>query len=128
VDADHGDEVVLRREMRPLCLVAKHRMVRDARYKLIYAPTRRGAQYLLFDTEKDPGETHDIAKELPGELSRLQAALWRWMLSDPQMVEKGGVLVPRDGGLVAAPSALSHTIRVDAPASSGSAAIPEAEP
>ena len=129
VDADHGDEVVLRREMRPLCMVAKHRMVRDDRYKLIYAPTRHGAEYLLFDTQEDPGETHDVSKDLPAEVSRLKGALWRWMLSDPQMMEKGGILVPRDGGLILPAASEAHLIRVDAPAAAGSAAAaPGAEP
>ena len=31
VDTQHGDELVLQKAMRPLTLVAKHRMVRDER-------------------------------------------------------------------------------------------------
>jgi arylsulfatase A-like enzyme len=120
VDADHGDEVVLSREMRPLAIVAKHRMVRDDRWKLIYVPTRGGVRYFLYDTVTDPGETHDVASDHPGEVSRLKGELWRWMLSDPDMIEKGGFLVPRDGGggSVVVPTD-SHLIRVDAPSSPG---------
>jgi len=115
VDADHGDEVVLSREHRSLAIVAKHRMVRDDRYKLIYAPTRTGVRYFLYDTVADPDEMRDVASEHPGEVSRLSGELWRWMLSDPDMVERAGFLVPRDGGVVAPKEADAHIIRVDAP-------------
>ncbi len=116
VDADHGDEVVLSREVRPLAMVAKHRMVRDDRYKLVYVPTRAGVRYFLYDTLVDPGETRDVGALHPTELSRLSGELWRWMLADPDMVERGGFLVPRDGGVVAPKEAEAHVIRVDAPA------------
>src|SRR5262249_763041 len=71
VDHQHNDEVVLQRAIRPLTIVAKHRMVRDERYKVVYAPTRMGPNYMLFDTESDPLETHDVSLEHPGELARL---------------------------------------------------------
>ncbi len=113
VDRDHGDEVVLRRDMFETTLVAKHRMVRDERYKLVYAPTRQGVRYLLFDTQKDPGETHDASAELPEPMSRLKSELWSWMLGDRRMVEHGGYLVPRD---VEGPGpVLTTSIRVDTP-------------
>jgi arylsulfatase A-like enzyme len=115
VDADHGDEVVLSREMRPLAIVAKHRMVRDERYKLVYVPTRHGVRYFLYDTVADPGETRDVADEHPSEVSSLKGELWRWMLADPDMADRGGVLVPRDGGAVVTTDAEAHVIRVDAP-------------
>jgi arylsulfatase A-like enzyme len=96
VDAAHGDEVVLQRAMRPLVITAKHRMVRDARWKVVYAPTRMGAKYMLFDTEHDPGETIDVAQEHPEEVARLKSELIGWMLRDKDMTLEGGVLVPRD--------------------------------
>lgn len=40
VDTQHGNDLVLQKAIRPLTLVAKHRMVRDDRYKLVYVPTR----------------------------------------------------------------------------------------
>ena len=55
VDTQHGDQVVLEREMRPLTIMARHRMVRDERWKLIYVPTRRGVRWMLYDTRDDPG-------------------------------------------------------------------------
>ena len=115
VDADHGSEVVLSRELRPLAIVAKHRMVRDDRFKLVYVPTRSGVRYFLYDTVADPGETKDVGRDHPADVSRLKGELWRFMLSDPGMVERGGFLVPRDGGVVAPTEAEAHIIRVDAP-------------
>jgi arylsulfatase A-like enzyme len=98
IDPQHGDELVLRADMRALTVVAKHRMVREDRWKLVYAPTRQGVRWMLFDTQSDPGETQDVAQAHPDVLARLQGELWAWMRSDPEMTERGGFLVPRDDG------------------------------
>ncbi|MGH7297036.1 MAG: sulfatase family protein, partial [Polyangiaceae bacterium] len=96
VDTQHADELVLQEAMRPLTLVAKHRMVRDERFKLVYVPARTGVRWLLYDTEADPGETRDVAAAHPDVLARLQGDLWSWMRLDTSMTERGGYLVPRD--------------------------------
>jgi arylsulfatase A-like enzyme len=96
IDAAHGDELVLDSEVRPLTIVAKHRMVRDERFKLIYIPTRTGVKYMLYDTVTDPAETRDVASEHPAEVTRLQGELAAWMQRDPAMTMKSGYLVPRD--------------------------------
>jgi len=96
VDTQHGDELVLQKAMRPLTLVAKHRMVRDERWKLVYVPARAGVRWLLYDTQTDPGETVDVAAAHPDVLARLQGELWSWMRLDADMTERGGYLVPRD--------------------------------
>ena len=96
VDTAHGDELVLRKEIRPLTLVAKHRMVRDERYKLLYVPSRTGVRWMLYDTREDPGETRDVAAEHKDVVARLQAELWTWMRQDPGMDDRNGYLVPRD--------------------------------
>ena len=72
-------------------------MVRDERWKLIYVPTRSGVKYLLFDTQTDPGEITDVAGAHAPEVARLRADLWRWMLEDPNMEQRDGYLVPREG-------------------------------
>ncbi len=95
VDSAHGDEVVLKTSLFDTTLVAKHRMVRDDRYKLVYAPTRAGVAYRMFDTLDDPFETIDVAARLPDVFARLKGELWKWMLSDPAMTERDGYLVPR---------------------------------
>ncbi|MBX3217355.1 MAG: sulfatase-like hydrolase/transferase [Labilithrix sp.] len=86
--------LVLRDELRAVTRTARHRMVRDARWKLVYAPTRGGVRYLLFDTEADPGERVDVAAAHPDEVARLRAALWSWMLEDRAMEQRDGYLVP----------------------------------
>jgi arylsulfatase A-like enzyme len=96
VDTQHGDQVVLRREVRPLTLMARHRMVRDDRWKLLYVPTRAGVRWMLFDTLDDPGELRDVAAAHHDVTQRLQGELWSWMRRDLDMTERGGYLVPRD--------------------------------
>ncbi len=99
LDSKHGDEIVLQRGIRPVTLVARHRMVRDERWKLIYVPARSGVKYMLFDTESDPGETSDVALRFPAEVERLRSLLWAYMLKDSQMEARNGYLVPRGSGL-----------------------------
>jgi arylsulfatase A-like enzyme len=99
VDTQHGDELVLQKAMRPLTLVAKHRMVRDERWKLVYAPARTGVRWMLYDTQADPGETEDVAAAHADVVARLQGELWSWMRLDPDMTEHGGYLVPQNARL-----------------------------
>ncbi len=103
IDTAHGDELVLAGEVRPLTIVAKHRMVRDDHYKLIYAPTRGGPRWLLFDVLQDPAEEHDVAAAHPDEVARLRGALTEWMLRDPAMAMRNGFLLPKDASAIAAP-------------------------
>jgi arylsulfatase A-like enzyme len=113
VDTQHGDEVVLEREVRALAITAKHRMVRDDRFKLIYIPTRKGVRWMLFDTRDDPGEEHDVAAAHPDVTARLQGELWSWMLRDRDMIERDGYLVPRDSSARAAHGADVGVVRLD---------------
>jgi arylsulfatase A-like enzyme len=113
VDTRHGDEVVLRREMRALTLVARHRMVRDDRWKLLYVPTRAGVRWMLFDTRDDPGEIHDVARAHPDVVARLKPELWSWMGRDPEMTARDGYLVPRDGVEPVTAGADVGVVRVD---------------
>ncbi|MBX3187456.1 MAG: sulfatase-like hydrolase/transferase [Labilithrix sp.] len=90
-------QIVMREDMNAVTRTARHRMVRDERWKLVYAPTRQGVKYMLFDTRADPGEQRDVASEHAGELARLRSDLWAWMLRDASMEQKDGFLVPRVG-------------------------------
>ncbi len=96
VDVTHGYEIVLRKEVTAVTTVARHRMIRDDRYKLLYIPTRARPVYRLYDTQIDPGETRDVASEHPDVVARLEGELWKWMLADHSMMERGGFLVPRE--------------------------------
>jgi arylsulfatase A-like enzyme len=103
VDADHHDELVLRKDVEAITTVARHRMVRDARWKLLYVPTRKGVKYMLFDVLADHAEIHDVAAEHPDVVTAMRGELWQWMLEDTRMTERAGYLVPRD-----APDAVSN--------------------
>ena len=104
IDKRHGDDIVLQKGMVGLTTVARHRMIRDARYKLLYIPTRKGPRYRLFDTELDPDETKDVLAEHPKIAENLRAELWSFMLRDPSMTERSGYLVPKDLTVLAEPS------------------------
>ena len=95
-EIDQRSEVVLQKQMKLVTLVAKHRMVRDERWKLVYVPTRSRVVYMLYDTQEDPAERFDVAAAHPDVVARLKGELWTWMLKDVQMAERAGFLVPRD--------------------------------
>ncbi len=95
LDSRHNAEIVLKKDMMPITLMARHRMIRDERWKLLYVPTRASVRYMLFDTEEDPAETKDVAAAHPDVVTHLKTELWKWMLDDPLMEQKDGWLVPR---------------------------------
>jgi arylsulfatase A-like enzyme len=113
VDTQHGDELVLRSDMRALTIVAKHRMVRDDRWKLLYVPARTGVRWMLYDTRDDPAETRDVAASHPEVLARLQGELWAWMRADPEMTERGGYLVPREASAASAARGARGLVRLE---------------
>ena len=47
----------------------------DRRFKIVAAPTDGGARYALFDRERDPGETRDVAAAQPDRM-RGSGASW----------------------------------------------------
>jgi arylsulfatase A-like enzyme len=95
IDREHADDLALRPELELPTVAAKHRMVRDARYKLVYVPSRSGAEYLLYDTERDPEELRNVIAVEPGVTNRLRDELWRFMLRDTRFERRGELLVPR---------------------------------
>jgi arylsulfatase A-like enzyme len=66
------------------------KVVRDERWKLVFAQTRpeqqwiggAGVRFTLYDLAEDPGETVNVADEHPEELERLQRELWAWENAD----------------------------------------------
>jgi arylsulfatase A-like enzyme len=77
-------------------VVMRRRMVRDDRFKLVYAPERTGVRYALFDTVTDPDERRDVASAHPEEVARLRGALWSWMLEDGAVEGRDGYVVPKE--------------------------------
>jgi arylsulfatase A-like enzyme len=93
-DVLHGGQLVLGSAARMLTLVARHRMVRDPRWKLLYVPTRRSVRFMLFDTASDPEEREDVAALHPEVVNRLRSELWSWVREDPSMAVRDGYFVP----------------------------------
>jgi arylsulfatase A-like enzyme len=62
------------------------KIVRDGRFKLIFAQTRpeqrwiggEGVRFTLYDLQNDPKETKNVADRFPEELKRLQRELSTW--------------------------------------------------
>ena len=82
------------------------KIVRDRRFKLIFAQTRpeqrfiggEGVQFTLYDLLNDPGETVNAADRFPRELDRLKKELWRWQKAprfDCEVDAQGGGCGPR---------------------------------
>jgi arylsulfatase A-like enzyme len=97
VDTAHGNLLALKAGALETNLLSRHRMVRDAHWKLLYMPTPKGVAYQLFDLDHDPDELTDVLRQHPAEASRLARQLWRWMLEDPRMKQDGAFLVPKGG-------------------------------
>jgi arylsulfatase A-like enzyme len=58
---------------------AKQRFVEAAGFKLVLSPRREGDLLELFDLERDPGETNDVAARFSGKTDSLEAELRRWI-------------------------------------------------
>jgi arylsulfatase A-like enzyme len=71
------------------------KVVRDARFKLIFAQTRpeqrfiggEGVRFTLFDLVNDPGETVNVVDKFPQDAERLKKQLWRWEKMPPFKVD-----------------------------------------
>jgi arylsulfatase A-like enzyme len=83
------------------------KVVRDARFKLVFAQTRpeqrfiggEGVRFTLFDLVNDPGETVNVIDKFPQEAERLKRELWRWQKAPTFNVEvdtQGGTCGARE--------------------------------
>lgn len=96
-DASRRGAVVLAAGATSELAFARRRAVRDAQHELVYAPTREGARYELFDVGARPSARRDLGAELPGEEARLRTELEAWMLGDPATaLGPRGLVVARD--------------------------------
>lgn len=94
-DLAPDDDIFLRPEWEDTVVVAKHRAIRDERWKLVYQPTRAGVRWSLFDVLADPDERTDVLGAHADVATRLELELEAWMLGDARMTWRGGFLVPK---------------------------------
>lgn len=79
-------QVGIRRNLLERVVQAKHRMVRDRQWKLIYCPLVSGAHYELYDVQADPQCRTDVKDRYPEVFARYRRMLWEWMECDPLRV------------------------------------------
>lgn len=95
-DQGYSGEIVLNPLYEDIVVTAKHRMIADARYKLIYMPTPNGIEYELYDRQNDPADLHDIATADPLTLSAMKERLVGWIAAhEGQRKMTSGYVVPR---------------------------------
>ena len=79
--------LAIKAEYADITILAKDRMVRHDRWKLVYQPLAEGYLLRLFDTIADPNCEHDIASREPEVTARLWDQLKDWMAQDPLMAQ-----------------------------------------
>lgn len=94
IDSTYNNEVVIKPEYQALTTIAKHRMIRNDRYKLIYIPMRQRIQFELYDIQKDPQELNNIAGQNLKVVSAMKDQLFQWMAKDKNSFWRNGFLVP----------------------------------
>lgn len=85
VPDDATGTLSLKQEYRERVILAKDRMIRDGRWKLVYQPLENGIRLVLYDLETDPDCTRDLAQDHPEQVATLWAALAQWIEKDPVM-------------------------------------------
>ncbi|WP_187344984.1 sulfatase family protein [Cystobacter ferrugineus] len=78
-DPSDSGRLVLRPSFHDAILAAKHRMVRTARWKLIYLPARPSPVYQLYDLSRDPSQREDLSGRGLPVFGRLVRHLDHWM-------------------------------------------------
>jgi hypothetical protein len=76
----HNGRLVLRRELAPLVIHSKYRMIRAGDFKFVFKPTLDGPIYELYDVRGDPEESTNIAGTRPDLLARFQDSLKKYLL------------------------------------------------
>jgi arylsulfatase A-like enzyme/GT2 family glycosyltransferase len=68
---------------RERVVVAKDRMIRDGRWKLVFQPLECGMLLSLYDVKSDPGCTRNLVTLEPQVVKRLWEELRTWLEADP---------------------------------------------
>jgi len=95
VDRAHGDQIVLKKRYENFAVAAKHRMIDDGTYRLLYLPTRDGPKFELYERATDPGFTKDVAKTHADVVATLKQQLFAYFDADPLVERRGEALWPR---------------------------------
>lgn len=93
IDFTYNMEVVIKDEYEHLINIAKHRMVDDGTYRLIYIPTRDGVKYELFNIRKDPAFKYNLYPQMPSKADELKKQLFSFMAKDKKITFKNNFAV-----------------------------------
>ena len=94
IDYTYNLEVVLKKEYEALVNTAKHRMVDDGAFRLIYEPLRQSVVYELYDEVNDPAFAANVAALHKDKVQTLKKKLEEFMLKDKNAVIKNDYVVP----------------------------------
>jgi len=78
-DQGYSGEIVLNPLYQQITVSAKHRMMLDGDYKLIYMPTPQGVRYELYNRRADPENFYDLSDKEPKLLVTLQQKLFAFI-------------------------------------------------
>ena len=78
-DQGYSGEIVLNPLYQQIMVTAKHRMMLDGDYKLIYMPTPQGLRYELYNRRTDPENFYDLSDKEPKILAALQQKLFAFV-------------------------------------------------
>jgi arylsulfatase A-like enzyme len=84
IDFSGGDEIVLRKQYRHRVITARHRLLLDDDWALLYLPTRNGVRYELFHLVSDPGMTRDLTAAEPARLAGMREQMLDWLRMEPK--------------------------------------------
>lgn len=89
------DRIAIDPKYDPIIRSAKHRALVKAPYKLTYEPTRDVVNWHLYDFEKDPLDTKDLAAEKPEIFKAMKEELRKGILRQPFILPAGDWFVTR---------------------------------
>lgn len=74
-DQGYSGEIVLNPLYEKMIVTAKHRMLIDGDWKIIYMPTSSGIEYELYDRRRDPANLNNLAEDQPEKLTEMKRKL-----------------------------------------------------
>jgi hypothetical protein len=74
-DQGYSGEIALNPIYQQIMVTAKHRMMVDGDYKIIYMPTPQGVRYELYNRRLDPENYYDLSAKEPAVLAALRRSL-----------------------------------------------------